>query len=250
MIKTFYECRYEQAGELGYAMDYDIHTIRQGYELIVVYRGQETIRVRPDNSALLTIPTKVESGFIQRWLGHVGCRFGISSLKRKQSITKGKFFELTMNNKAIHYKENAIEATYTSDISGSSSDYDDHRGKWQLAPPKEIALNVIDTKGSRKLMKEYAAHLKTHEASLRVLGLTKPQQFKDFYKSAIAGVEVPHKVTAVEMLLDLSNITNFVGLITSEYWYGDMAPARSVHKVKLLINKHKAAIYAHHGLVT
>jgi hypothetical protein len=248
--KTFYEYHWEKAGELGYTLDYDNHILRQGTDLVVVYGGQETVRVRPDNSALLTIPTKIVSGYIQRWLSKVGSRFGISSMKIKQNITKGKFFELTMNNKAIQYKENTIEATYTSDISSSSSSYNDHRGKWQLAPPKEIALNVIDTKGSRKLMKEFAAHLKTHEASLRVLGITKPQQFKDFYKFAIAGVEVPHKVTVVEMLLDLSKITNFVGLITSEYWYGEMSPARAVHKVKLLINKHKAAIYAHHGLVT
>lgn len=248
MSQNFYEYHYGRAGELGQTLDYEMHALRQGTDLVVVYGGQETMRVRPDNSALLTIPTRVESGYIPRWLGKIGSRFGISSLKRKQNITKGKFFELTMNNKAIHYKEATIEATYTSDI--SSSGYNDHRGKWQLAPPKEIALNVIDTKGSRKLMKEYAAHLKTHEASLRVLGLTKPQQFKDFYKSAIAGVAVPHKVTAVEMLLDLAKITNFVGLVMSEYWYGDISPARAVHKVKLLIDRHKPAIYAHHGLTS
>ena len=248
MSKAFYEYHWEKAGELGYTLDYDNHVIRQGTDLVVVYGGQETVRVRPDNSALLTIPTKIESGYIQRWLGKIGSRFGINSLKRKQSITKGKFFELTMNNKPIHYKENTIEATYTPD--GVLPHYNDHRGKWQLAPPKEIAPKVVDAKGSRKLMKEYAAHLKTHEASLRVLGLTKPQQFKDFYKTAIAGVAVPHKVTAVEMLLDLSEITNFVGLITSEYWYGEMSPARAAHKVKLLIDRHKPAIYAHHGLIS
>ena len=247
MSQTFYEYYYERTGELGQTLDYDMHILRQGTELVVVYGGRETMRVRFDNSALLTIDSRIEGGFTQRWLNKIGSRFGIRSLKRKHSIAKGNFFEITMNDKTVHYKENTIEATYVPDIAGQN--YNDHRGKWELAPPKEVALNVIDTKGSRKLMKEYAAHLKTHEASLRVLGLTKPQQFKDFYNSAIAGVEAPHKVTAVEMLLDLSKITNFVGLITSEYWYGDMAPARAVHKVKLLMNKHKAAIYAHHGLV-
>lgn len=190
-MPTFYETQSSSVGIYGlpnnayshFAIDPD------NKDLIISYGDAAAIRVRPDDTAVLYLPT--ESSTSATWCRYIGCFFDITGVKLSRAVKLGNTLELlipdgppvTKTTPGTAYTKTVQPTKYVkyseSELvcSPAVTRHSAYNPRWILPSPAPITSRATDLKKVTALRKKIRDNWALQKASVRLLGDNTRAQF-------------------------------------------------------------------------